>query len=619
MGTSRTLACVAAALTLSACTDESTAPPIEEPPPEQPPEREPSSCATSEVMTDAGCVAPGIPEGACPAGFTSDGTGSCRRAFAEPACRHPSWVAHTGDAQCHPLVDCGTGTWGNIPDEPNTHWVDGSYAGDDADGSRARPWRRIRDATIAAVSGDTVAIAAGTYREALLVTEKSLTVWGRCPDMVHVGGETLGAVVGTDPGTGATAGTVIRGLSLTTETGTGLVTSDTSTLTVRDVRIHDNAEAGIIVGDHWGAAHIVLDNVLLDHNGGVGLITTGATFDVERTVVRHSRVGGLGDGRGFSLEESSGSIRDTRIFDTSGSGITAIGTDLTLEDVYVHDIRPDTSGLNGRGIQMQAATGHEPHTLDMRRVIIERASDIGLIIAGSIATIEHLIVRDTQPWFNGLGGVGAQIQADAAIDAIATVSITESVLEHNRMFSLANVSADLSIDRVIVRDTAPTGAGDQGIGIVVNYDFDRPIDTYPLAELTLRNSRVENSRVVGVSVVGSNALIENTSVTVTLPRENDGAFGDGLIVLGGPVPASATVIDSEIHDSARAGIGNWAGHVSLMGSDFDCNEIHLDGELIAETPDTPFVFEDAGDNRCGCDEEVVCKVLSTNLLPPSVQ
>ncbi|HZO11776.1 MAG TPA: hypothetical protein VFB62_00905 [Polyangiaceae bacterium] len=73
-------------------------------------------------------------------------------------------MAIPGERACHAVMACANGTWGDIPVDPATLYVNGSYAGGGSDGSSAKPWTTIVDAVTAAAPGALIAVAAGHLR-----------------------------------------------------------------------------------------------------------------------------------------------------------------------------------------------------------------------------------------------------------------------------------------------------------------------------------------------------------------------------------------------------------------------------------------------------------------------
>src|SRR5262249_40821126 len=143
------------------------------------PKQEPQ-CGADEVPREGGGCAPvGVPADACAPGFSHDGAHACDPILPASPCDAGS-VAFLGETECHEVAPCGEGTWGDVPVEATTVFVDAAYAGGASDGSMARPWTAVGDAVAAASSGAVVAIAAGSYPEVVTIA-KPVRLWGRCP------------------------------------------------------------------------------------------------------------------------------------------------------------------------------------------------------------------------------------------------------------------------------------------------------------------------------------------------------------------------------------------------------------------------------------------------------
>jgi hypothetical protein len=96
-------------------------------------------------------------------------------------------MALPGESACRPVKACAAGRWGDIERDAGTQHVDGSYAGNDSDGSEQRPWVTVADAIMAAPAGGLVAIAAGSYAENLELFSP-VRLYGVCPELVSIVG-----------------------------------------------------------------------------------------------------------------------------------------------------------------------------------------------------------------------------------------------------------------------------------------------------------------------------------------------------------------------------------------------------------------------------------------------
>jgi Protein of unknown function (DUF1565) len=147
------------------------------------------ACPPGErALSDGSCQPAGVPPEACAAGrFDPDGRGGCAPILPIDACPLGQ-MAVPGERACREVSPCGEGPWGDIPVEATTELVDQGYAGSDSDGSRERPWKTVREGIQAASPGAIVAVAEGRYTEDVVVFDKPVRLWGRCPALTEVVG-----------------------------------------------------------------------------------------------------------------------------------------------------------------------------------------------------------------------------------------------------------------------------------------------------------------------------------------------------------------------------------------------------------------------------------------------
>jgi len=253
---------------------------------------------------------------------------------------------------------------------------------------------------------------------------------------------------------------------------------------------------------------------------------------------------------------------------------------------------------------------------------VEENHELGVVVAGSDARLEGVLVRRTLPSVpDQAGGRGIAIEPCTApgCDATArsTVFVRGSLAEENHDIGAFVMGSDATLEGLLVRGTLPS-ADDQrlGRGLAIQLTCtDQGCDPAAHASALVRGSRVEESHDVSVSVGGAEATLEGMLVHGTLPRQADDLYGDGFIVFSLDLPASATVTSSRIEASARAGISNFGATLALGTSEVACNGIDLVGEPYREQP---FRFENLGENACGCpDPADECKVQSVGLEPPA--
>ena len=169
----------------------------------------------------------------------------------------------------------------------------------------------------------------------------------------------------------------------------------------------------------------------------------------------------------------------------------------------------------------------------------------------------------------------------------------------------------LDVEGVWVRDVfAEPATGWFGRGVAIQTPF-----AVTATELRVAHSRIERVADAGIAVFDSVGSADNVAIDGVAAAQ-DGTFGDGIDVFGGgSVTPTMNITRSSVFRAARAGIANFASVVSLLDSRIGCNGIDVNGE---STDAVSFIFEDQGNNVCGCDTEDPCKVLTTDLAPPGV-
>ena len=162
------------------------------------------------------------------------------------------------------------------------------------------------------------------------------------------------------------------------------------------------------------------------------------------------------------------------------------------------------------------------------------------------------------------------------------------MLERNQVSGIVVGGSQALIEATLLRETSPSG-GRFGHGVLARVGND---GTTP-ANVTLRGSLVEGNHEAGVIAVGADLCLEATVVSETQPSQ--AGFGDGVTVAYLMVPASLTIIDSQIEHNQRAGVSNFGSTVTIGSTGIDCHPIDLDGETYKQLS---AVFSDLGGNDC---------------------
>jgi hypothetical protein len=666
-----------------------------------------AGCVAPEVaLADGRCMRPGARPEDCGAGFVHDGEYGCEPVLPEAPCA-PGTMAVPGETACREVAPCGEGSWGDIPVDGATVYVDADYGGGDGDGSEARPWPTIGEAIAAAAPGALVAIAAGSYVGNVVVTGKPVRLRGVCPAQVTIVG--TAAAVAPCPAaavcvTGGAHGSELRGVAIRGDAN-GIVVSAAEDLRIEEVWLHDNALRGIDVEVIAGPASVHVVGSLLEQNHDVALLGAGTALTVERSVIRGTQPAQDGEfgrglsvqaclpadgctgvvraslslvgsvieqshdigvallgadavidttvirgtlpravdqtaGRGLTLEadcspacdpatSAAATVTSSLVADSLDNGIFVLGSQATVVATTVRDTRPRASDQReGRGLVVQQACNDAPCSSSLRsnvtvqRSLFERNTMVGLHVSASDAVVEGVVVRDTQA--DGADAIGRGLQVQARCDdagpcapGLPSLVAREVFVESSYEVGLVLIGATTTMDDSVIRATQPRpvdGTFGRGVVVQIPCTFDMVCDPTVQAPVLLRTVSVEESHDMGIVVVSAGATVERSRIATTRPR-TDGSHGDGVgVVADDGFPASVDVLGSRIESSARAGLASFGARAALSGSVLVCNAFDLNAQ---DYLGTPFSFDDAGGNACGCPEpDGPCKIDSAELSPP---
>lgn len=592
-------------------------------------------------MPDGSCIRPGIGPDECGAGFVHDGEYGCAPILPAETCA-PGLMAVPGDSVCRPVMPCGEGTWGDIPIDATTVYVDHSYAAGDSDGSATKPWSRIDDAITAAAPGALIAIAAGSYVGDLRISGKPLRLWGVCPERVEVVGDIEGGaamgILNLAEGTEA-HGIAVRGVSH------GAVITGSRDVVLDRLWVHHTGSRGIAVQANLGPSAVRVTSSLVEQCHDAGVRVSGSEGRIEATLVRETQPRSTDQrfGRGISIQLS---CTDAGVCDPSARASVAVtgslvernhafgvfvgGSDVRIETTVVRGTLPDASDQRfGSGVVIQLACTNGVCDASTRssatvtQSFIEQNHNVGLMVGASDALIERTVVRGTLPQQSDLrNGRGINVQDCGATEgctptARAIFTLERSLVEQNHDIGVAAFGADVTIDGIVVRHTAALASdktSGRGINAQLPCDAQLVCDPNSPSNLLLHGSLIEHNRDVGVLVNGSSGTLRRSVVRATPARENDGLFGDGVAVINGGAPASATLQSLLIEESARAGVSSFGGLASIEQVTIRCASFDIAGESYQGAG---FRFEDGGGNQCGCAEaQADCVAVSAGLAPP---
>ncbi len=390
-----------------------------------------------------------------------------------------------GGAGCEPAGSaCPPDGWpAALPTDRPIVYVDDDAAPGGDGSSRGSALTTLGDATLVAPAGAVIAVAGGSYDGAITLRDGQSLV-GACA-----------------------ARTVLTASA--PSSGSGVLTSGASGVSIRDVSIVDAARPGIVVtgGD------TTLDGVVVRGAQLVGLYVASGTLTGHGVVVASVRAIASGGGRGVQVQDGAQvtlSHVAVTMAQEAGIAVVGAGTRLDASDLAVVSIEPGTTGEGGIGVLVD-----DHATLVLARAAIEQATKDGLfVLGGASADLEDARIAETRLDPAGELGDGMHVED-------ATLTVRRVVVTHSHALGVfaAGPLATLDATGLVVRDTVPLPDGTEGRGIEVGSG----------AGATLRGVRLERNAEISlfVSGAGTHATAEDLAVTGTRPSATDGA-GRGI-------------------------------------------------------------------------------------------
>jgi len=359
-------------------------------------------------------------------------------------------------------------------------------------GTEEQPFATIATAMLAAPEGAIVALAKGTYAEAVRPRAR-VTLWGACAaeTRIEVGSASL--------------------------SGDQIVTITEPGVAIRNVTI-SGAREGIAVAGPRGDAEI--SGVLVDRATRAG-IAVGPSARVTGTnvVVRDTQVA-LG-AYGYGLAVGPGSTVDlsrVALERNTSSAMSVLSADVSLGDVVLAGSLPQPrDGQLGVGVEALGAAH-----VTLRRAAIEGNAQRAVYAyePGTSVTIEDGVLRATRPGGGSEGrGLFAHGGAHFALDRVLVAD------SHEVAILLTETGTSAELRDVLVRDVAPRESDDLGGAGVALLSG---------SQATLERVVVRAAREIGVAISGGSSVsVTDLVVRDIESRQADGDFGTGLHAQGG--------------------------------------------------------------------------------------
>ncbi len=496
----------------------------------------------------------GVPTDGCHAGFTHDGAYGCAPDMPKTACLDGN-VAVPGDSSCHEVAECGTGTWGNIVTDANTHYVDKNYVGP-SDGSINQPHKNIVAAINAAPDGGIVAVAAGTYSEYVIIYNKKVLLRGRCPSMVNIvvpGSFQVAPIYVSNGG-----GSEISGLQISSS-DVGMVIENSTGVLVDKLWIHDNTSYGLYLQRAMGPTEVTVTNALFERNTEQSIVVRGSKLVLDKSLVRDTTPDSNGYGYAIYAYEDDNVSADVlvtgSVFERNGEGdVVMYGSKLLVQGSVFRDPIDVNSQIATSSI---AATTqlNTPSEVTIQGSVFERVIASGVGAIDSSVTVENATFVDLE--IDSKGGTAAAIGSFGS-----TVLVKNSAIVGAKGAGIISTGSQFTIESTAVSNTSVDGNG-EGAALV----FQPSLDDKVPSNATIKGSLIEATLGAGIFLIGSTADIQSTVVfdTEQLP---DGRLGHGVSAMLSPtgtLRSDLTLRRSLIEKSQGAGVYVQASTAKLAG------------------------------------------------------
>lgn len=410
-----------------------------------------------------------------------------------------------------------------IPGGRSALYVRASSTAPGGDGSLGSPFTSINQAIATAAPGDAVVLGKGRFDEAVRL-DKNVLLLGSCVEETMV----------------VTA----------TRSDDEAVIEISSDAAFSNLTIGGGSRMGIRVT----AGRLEASSFAVVGARKVGLRVEGGEAIVENLLIRGTTAapdGGFGFGRGIHvLGGGRVEVTNALLLENREIGIAVrdpTATPSRFADVAVIETQLQAPFDTGRGVNLS-----EMSDVSFDRVVIEANHDVGLAMSyGARLDVRDMVIRDTRPNSSGVFGVGMAVNANAEVMG-ARVYIGGSRTAGLAIGSDPNELASVRLSDLVVEDTSGDDAGEFGRGVEVGYGADAELE-----RAWLRNNRVHGLFVDGpgstliasdVSVIETHpkasdgtsgwgasategALLELTRGLLSMNSNTGASFdGDGTIV-----------------------------------------------------------------------------------------
>jgi hypothetical protein len=304
-------------------------------------------------------------------------------------------------------------------------------------------------------------------------------------------------------------------------------------------------------------------------------------------------------------------VRRSSVKDNASVGISVAGSTAEIDATAIAATQSIEEGLGyGMALQDDLDTGIRSDGLVTRSVL--RSNTLaGIHVLASTLRTEATTIADTLAWIDPVvespfdGGRGINVQ-DGASGGPSHVEVISSTIASSHGLGLFAGGSEVLIESAWIHDSTSAEL-ENGRGV----SLQPSVHDGTGATVTIRHCLISDNQQFGVFIGDSALALDGSELRGVSPAGELG-FGDTLTVLG-PV-ASASILDSRLADSGRAGLSLFGSSATMSGSVLSCHPIDI---ALQDVGTSAANLTDGGGNSCGCEELGDCKASSTDLEPPS--
>ncbi|MFH2010010.1 MAG: hypothetical protein ABI333_25665, partial [bacterium] len=251
-------------------------------------------------------------------------------------------------------------------------------------------------------------------------------------------------------------------------------------------------------------------------------------------------------------------------------GLHVFGVVAEITTTVVRDTQSDESEEEyGRGINAQCYAVGACGSLRVSSSLVSGNRDLGIYAGGVDTEITTTVVRDTLPATStGESGRGINVQCSSNTGVCGSLSVSSSLVMNSENVGIYVSGVTATLEGVVVTDTQTNAQGEfqgksgHGIAAVCS------TLTGDCGDLSMTGCLVDSSHTTGVTREGGSGFIASSVVRSVRAQPLDDKYGYGLQIGGleGQELPTFDVSNCEIRDAKLAGILFYAAQGTLSGS-----------------------------------------------------